>query len=66
MLTCIGTITLDAGKVVLAGAPWRPLPLDHWVLNCANLQAQRWPDCEPIFLYSDRLILEPTAFRAEH
>jgi hypothetical protein len=65
MLTCIDQITPDAGKVALAGAPSRPLPLDHSV-PCANLQAQRWLDRDPIFLYIDRLILEPAAFRSEH
>jgi hypothetical protein len=66
MLTCIGQITPDAGKVTLAGTLSRPLPLNHGVLTCANLQAQRWPARDPIFLYIDTLILESAASRLEH
>jgi hypothetical protein len=66
MLTYIGQITPDAGKVSLAAAPSRLLPLDHGVLTCASLQAQRGPDRDPIFLYIDTLISSPQLFRSEH
>jgi hypothetical protein len=35
------------------------------VVTCANLQAQRWLDADPIFLNIEKLIIEPTAFRAK-